>query len=77
MCDRCYLNYYTAKSMKKDEWVCCQERNVWYQEMCVGPKGKSQFTFGRCHWLELYHQVIGIVLTEAHFRSSVGSFPIL
>jgi hypothetical protein len=29
-CDHCFSNYYTAKSMKNDDWMCCQNRNVWY-----------------------------------------------
>jgi hypothetical protein len=70
----CFLNYYTAKSMEKGDWMCCQKCNVWNREICVGEKGKRQFFCGRCHWSELYHQVIGIVPTEVHFRSIVRSF---
>jgi hypothetical protein len=40
----------------------CQKCNVWYHEIWVDAKGKRQFICGRCHWSELYHQMIGIVL---------------
>lgn len=43
----CFLNYYTAKSVEKRDWVCCQKCNIWYHEICVGAKGKRQFICGR------------------------------
>jgi hypothetical protein len=72
-CGICFLNYYTAKYVKRGDWVCCQKFNIWYHEISVGAIGKREFICGRCHWSELYHQVIGTVLMRVHFRSIIRS----
>lgn len=69
-----FLKYYTAKSKKKGDWVCCQNCNAWYYEIYIGATGKRQSICGRRYWSKLYHQVIGIVPTEAHFVSNVTNF---
>jgi hypothetical protein len=46
--DFCFINCHTAKSMKKGDWVDCQNCNIWYHKMRVVATGKRQFTFGRC-----------------------------
>ena len=61
-CCSCFLNYYTVRSMeKKVTGRVCQKCNIWYHEIWVGAKGKRHFICDRCHWSELYHQMIGIV----------------
>ena len=54
--------------------VCCRKCNVCYHELRVGVKGKRQFTCGRYHWSQLYHQLIAVVPTEVHFQSIIRSF---
>jgi hypothetical protein len=34
------LNYYSTKSVQKDDCICCQECKTWYNELCVGKKVK-------------------------------------
>ena len=74
--DECYFSSQTIipPNLWKGNWVWCQKCNVWYDEICFGVKGKRQFICVRCQWLELYHQVIGIVPTEVHFLHTVRSF---
>jgi hypothetical protein len=30
------LNYYSEKSIRKGDWICCQVCKTWYHELCVG-----------------------------------------
>jgi len=46
---------------------CLLPRNMGWCE-------RQEFICGRCHWSELYHQVIDIVPTEVHFRSTERDF---
>lgn len=47
-CGFCLLNYYSAESVAKGDWIRCQKCNVWYHEVCVGARGKKCFICGRC-----------------------------
>jgi hypothetical protein len=48
ICGFCLLNYYSKKSVKKGDWICCQECKILYHELCVGAFRKKTFTCGKC-----------------------------
>jgi hypothetical protein len=53
VCGFCLLNYWSEKSVKRCDCICCKVCRTWYHVLRAGALGT--FTCGKCVWSKLYH----------------------